>query len=209
MLSSDDERRERLSGREPRRRAAAPTAARVRLTDRVAGRHQRQREEEPAAAARHALHLEIRRPSAATRWRLMVRPEPGAAGRCAVAGLRERVEDRRQAPRARCRCRCRSPRTAAGRRRPRAMLQPHLALGRELDRVAEQVQQHLAQVSAVEASRARGTSGAIDDRQRQALAARRFGHHVPQVGRQLRAGRSQWSRCRCGRPRSSTGRGRR
>ena len=42
-----------------------------------------------------------------------------------------------------------------------SIVEPHLALGGELDRVAEQVEQHLAQVAAVEARPAAAHPGAI------------------------------------------------
>ena len=81
---------------------------------------------------------------------LMVEAQARAAGRGARLGLGEGLENLARAPRARCRCRCRSPRTAAARRRPSRSSSCTSPLGGELDGVAQQVQQHLAQVPAVE-----------------------------------------------------------
>ena len=101
--------------------------------------------------------------------------EAGAAvaARRRAVGLRERLEQLRLCRRPGCRCRCRAPRSAADasrgrRRRPRP--RPRPALLGELDRVADEVDQHLPQPAGSPTS-ASGTSGATSQRQLEALLA--------------------------------------
>ena len=135
--------------------------------------------------------------------------EPGAAvaagGR--AVGLREGLEERLGALVRRCRCRCRaiskrsaSPRVVADR------ASTDLALVRELDRVADQVHQHLAQppVVAAHGGRARRRRSARRARARARGRARPAGRRRR---RRPRAGRSRPGRARACRPRSSRSRG--
>ena len=147
-----DERRHVLAVGQPRverRRGAARRPMRRSRAD--AGRHERQVEVEPAALARAGSRTRSSPP--------ILRDEVLADGQAQARCRRPRrptcvwVNASKicaESPRARCRRRCRSPRTAAGRRRPSRSSSCTSPCGVNLMALLEQVQQHLAQVPAVE-----------------------------------------------------------
>ena len=141
------QRRHVLTGRQPgverRARHACPSPDAV-----VVGRHQRQREVEPAAHAGRALHPQVGA-HAAQQVLADGQAEARAAGRRAGLRLRERVEDLGE------RLRLDADAGVADLERElpvpvRAMPSRTSPSAGELDGVAEQVQQHLAHVAAVE-----------------------------------------------------------
>ena len=172
-------------------------------------------EPERAARGRARSHARSRRPSARPAGaRSPAQPGAAVLARGRAVGLRERLEQRAALLAARCRCRCRvtSKRSDAAARRRRVApgargrtTSPRVG---ELDRVADQVDEHLAQPAAGRRDQRAGTSGSIAHGQLEALlraAARRSSS--PTSSTQRRGGRSRRARARACPPRSSRSRG--
>jgi hypothetical protein len=169
-------------------------------------RHERQVEVETAAETRLALDAQL----AAHLGDEMLadgQPEPGTASGGSRSRLRERVEDDRD-----LRLLDADARVAHLEEQPVLPClrdrEVHFALRREFDRVVEEVQQDLAQVTAVEHHAPRRVRR---DRhaEQQPLAPRRFGHQVLEIDRHLRQVGARRLDVQSAPPRCATGRARR
>ena len=210
-LSSATSTRSAAGAARRRRRPAAPRAGRRRVAravgrvDARSGTCCRVRLALDPDAAAHQLD-ELRRDRQA---------EAGAAepARGRAVGLRERLEDRRAACPPGCRCRCRATANVQRRAaRPCALVEADVDVDRaalgELDRVADEVDQHLPQPDRIaddarraRRARRRSVSASPFCVRRAAPAARRSRRRRP------RSDERRPTRARACRPRSSRSRG--